>query len=223
MAAALGAVTGIGGGLILRPSLSLMGADLGLATFTSAAAVFTMAVVSITTRRVWKTGIGMTRLATLAGGSIVGAFGGAFLLRFLSPLIVGLALLVTMIAMGALLLLKSRLKPRLIDSHLASAGVGAGTGLLSGLFGIGGGPFQMLALMLLFGSKPKDAVVQSLFIAMLASASALVQYVLAGIADASLLAFVLPGSVAGGLAGYALAKHLSDRVVVVMLFVVILG
>ena len=222
LSTAVGALSGIGGGLIIRPSLSLLGVSLGLATFTSAASVFVMSAVTVVARQAWKTSIKFGRLIYLAVGSVVGAFAGAYVLRFLSPVLVSVCLIAVMAFMGALLILKKYIKPRVITNPFLGSGVGFSTGFLSGLFGIGGGPFQMIALMFLFGSKPKEAVVQSLFIAMLASGASLIQYWFNGFADLSLLIYVLPGSILGGLVGYFVAKRVSDKFVVILLFMLVL-
>ncbi|MCL2870466.1 MAG: sulfite exporter TauE/SafE family protein [Coriobacteriia bacterium] len=221
LSAAIGSVTGIGGGLIIRPSLSVLGADIGLASFTSAACVFVMSAVSITTRRVWETNIEFRHLIFLAAGTIVGAFAGAYVLLFLSPVLISVLFIVVMIAIGVLLVLRRYIRPRITTNPFLGAAIGLITGFFSGLFGIGGGPLQMVALMYLFGSKPKDAVLQSLFIAMLASAAALIQYSINGFADFSLLLYVIPGGILGGLIGGVVSKYIKEGTVVVLLFVVI--
>jgi uncharacterized membrane protein YfcA len=222
-AATFGSVTGIGGGLIVRPSLSLLGAGIGLASFTSAAAVFVMASISVTMRRVWRTGIELKHLGFLAVGSIMGAFLGAYILQFLTPLVVSVLMATVMTLIGVLLIVKRFFKPRVITNPFLSVALGVMTGFFAGLFGIGGGTLQMIVLMYLFGSKPKEAVVQSLFIAMLASAAALIQYSINGFADFSLLMYVIPAAVLGGLIGGVVSKRISARLVIVLLFTAILG
>ena len=220
-ASALGSVTGIGGGLIIRPALTVMGFDVGLATFTSAASVFVMSCFSIVARRVWKTDIEMSSLGLLAVGSIAGAFAGAYILSFLQPVVVSLLFILFLMVIGALLIAKKHFSVRNISNPWLKIGIGLVVGVTAGLFGIGGGLMLMIALMYLFGSKPKEAVVQSLFVAMLASAAALIQYVINGFADFSLLVYVLPGSILGSIFGLLVAKRMQENTVVVLLLMIV--
>jgi len=220
-ASALGSVTGIGGGLIIRPALTTMGFDVGLATFTSAASVFVMSCFSIVTRRVWRTDIKLGSLGLLAAGSIAGAFVGAYILSFLRSVTVGILFIIFLTVIGALLVAKKRFTARSISSPLLKIGIGLVVGVTAGLFGIGGGLMLMIALMYLFGSKPKEAVVQSLFVAMLASAASLVQYVINGFADFSLLVYVLPGSILGGLFGLFMSKRMQENTVIMLLLMIV--
>ena len=220
-ASTVGSLTGIGGGLIIRPALTVMGFDVGLATFTSAASVFVMSCFSIVTRRVWKTDIEMGSLGLLAVGSIAGAFAGAYILSFLGPVTVSILFILFLMAIGALLIAKKHFSVRSISNPWLKIGTGLVVGVTAGLFGIGGGLMLMIALMYLFGSKPKEAVVQSLFVVMLASAASLVQYTVNGFADFSLLVYVLPGSILGGVLGLFIAKRMQENTVVVLLLVIV--
>jgi len=217
-ATTIGAMSGIGGGLIIRPSLSLMGIGLGLATFTSAACVFAMSFVTATTRKVWKTNIPFKHLVFLATGSILGAFAGAYALLFLDAIVVSVLFIIAMIINIVLLRIRDSVQARTVTNPLLGIVVGFFAGLLAGLFGIGGGLVQMVALMYLYGSKPKEAVVQSLFIAMMSSGAALIQYWINGFADTSLLPYVIPGAILGGLIGGLIAKRMKDTQITALLY-----
>ena len=223
LSATLGAISGIGGGLVMRPALSLMGVELGLATFTSAVAVFTMSIFSVVTRRVWKLGVPMKSLALVAAGSIAGAFAGAYALSFLQAITVSALFIAFLSAIGILLLIKNRFTVRSMKSPALMITVGAISGVFAGLFGIGGGLLLMIALMYLFGSRPKDAVVQSLFITMLTSAAALLQYGINGFANPDLLLYVIPGSLLGGLLGFWAIKLMRETAVTVVLLLIVIG
>jgi len=221
-ATTIGAVSGIGGGLIIRPSLSLMGIGLGVATFTSAACVFVMSFVTATTRRVWKTDVPFKHLVFLAIGAIVGAFAGAYTLIFLDSITVAILFIASMVINIIMLRLRETVQSRTVTNPALGLGVGFATGFLAGLFGIGGGLVQMVALMYLYGSKPKDAVVQSLFIAMMSSGAALIQYTINGFADLSLLPYVIPGAILGGLIGGVIAKRMQDKTVTTLLYILMI-
>jgi len=220
ISAIIGSLAGIGGGIILRPALSLLGVGSVLVSFTTASFVLAMAVINITTRRIWTMDIKYKRLVYLAAGSTIGAFFGAFTLRFINSFFIDIAFIVVMLILIFLLIVKKHIRSLSTDNPVLSILIGFGTGFLSGLFGIGGGPFQMIALLFLFDSKPKEAVIQSIFITMLTSAVSLLSYTLNGFADLSVSIYVVPGGIAGALIGSILIKKLEEKHITMMLVII---
>lgn len=93
---------------------------------------------------------------------------------------------------------------------LRLAGVGVVTGLLSGLFGVGGGFVIVPALVLFIGLPMLQAVATSLAIITVVASAGFVGYLLqAPAALSSALPAVLAGSFAGMLAGTGLAPRLA--------------
>lgn len=86
---------------------------------------------------------------------------------------------------------------------------GLGTGLLSGLFGVGGGFVVVPALMLLVGLSISEAVATSLLVIVVVAASGFVSAAMLMPLSWPLLAWLSAGSLAGMLAGSALSRYLA--------------
>ena len=195
---------------MIRPSLSMLGVGTGLASFTSSSTVFSMSAVNLLSRRVWRLEINVRRVVFMAAGSVAGAFAGAYALNYIGDRMISIGFILVLLGISILTGCKRKIKPLGLDSALLQWGVGGGTGFLSGLFGIGGGPFQMGALLLLFGLNPKEAALQSIFITMLTSAASVIQYGLNGFMDFSICLYTIPGGIIGGLLGGVVSKHIKQ-------------
>lgn len=102
--------------------------------------------------------------------------------------------------------------------------LGAATGVLSGLFGVGGG-FVIVPALVLFGGLPlRSAVGTSLLVVALVSASGVLAHLWAGRAlDPALAATFVVGGLAGLVVGQTLARRLSAPVLERTFAVAILG
>jgi len=205
----LGALVGIGGGMIIRPVLAFMEVDKGLASFTSAITVFSMAVINLLIHKMHKTPIDIKNNAFMAIGSVIGGFAGGSLLGLASTMFVNIGFIVALAAVLFVIMFRDKLPQRIVKNPVAAMGIGLCTGLMSGFFGIGGGPFQVAALITFFGYKPKDAAVQSILITMLTTASSLIGYTINGDANFSLAVYMIPAAVIGGILGAQLNRKFS--------------
>jgi len=187
----LAGILGIGGGLLLVPALIFAGVETTLqATATSLIGVF-LSATSGSIRNLkagqlkWKASLG------LAGFGIITAQIGAWLGTRVSDAVLSLGfaslLLITIYLMG----LKKRLAARNGESEaeakeksgfqlLPIAGIGLTAGLLSGLFGVGGGVVMVPLQMLILGEDIKAAVRTSLGAIVAIAASGLIQHTAQG-------------------------------------------
>lgn len=219
----LGGTIGIGGGMIIRPILTFVGTGKELASFTSAFTVMVMAVSNLTMHRLKGGRIEIKSSLTLALGSITGGFSGASLLTLASENFVNVGYIVIMTLVFLLVYFKVYLPDILITRPLSVFVIGVITGGMSGFFGIGGGPFQMAALILLLGYESKAAVIQSVFITLVTALSALTRYGMAGYVDFSIAVTMVPAAVAGGILGGVLNKKLTDRQITLVFSVTIMA
>jgi uncharacterized membrane protein YfcA len=88
-------------------------------------------------------------------------------------------------------------------------GLGLGTGVLAGFFGIGGGFVIVPGLMLATGMPILNAVGSSLFVIATFGTVTAANYAVSGMVDWRIAALFLIGGTLGGLFGTALASHLS--------------
>jgi uncharacterized membrane protein YfcA len=181
---AVAGVLGIGGGLLIVPVLTIAGLSLVQATATSLVGVFLSAVSGSVQN--WRAGrLNLTYALGLAIFGIPTAQLGAWLADRLPEawLAFGFAglMLVTMYFMH----LKQQLKQATAANNEKAAqprrllpviGIGLLAGLLSGLFGIGGGAVMVPLQMLLLGESIKAAVRTSLGAIVLISVSGLAQH-----------------------------------------------
>jgi uncharacterized protein len=176
----LSALLGIGGGLVMVPLLTWMGLPIASATATSLVAVF-LSSLSATLRNVEQRDVdGRVAIGLSLSGMVTAQFGAAAAARLPDrPVSLGFALLLglTIYLMGLKRQLNSAaIEPNLVGTSIGPViAIGSVAGLLSGLFGVGGGvimvPLQLLAL----GSPIKAAVRTSLGAIVLISLSGLVQ------------------------------------------------
>ena len=247
-AATFGSIVGLGGGIILVPMLILLGprltgADIGHGTAvgTSLAVLIVTALAStlsyakekrVDFRSGWLLFI-TSGPAAMLGSALTGRFqGGAFQLSF------G----VFMLLMAGLLVARDYLKPINRDwpiqrSYTDPAGavheygfslppalaVGFGVGLVSGLFGIGGGSLFVPVMVLLFRFPPHVATATSMFVIFLSSILGSGVHAWMGEVDFYLLLALIPGAWLGGKLGASIAGRMTGRGLLWLLRVTLLA
>lgn len=233
LACSVGALTGMGGGVIIKPVFDAIGAhNLVSISFYSSMAVFTMAVVS--TIRQWKNGVTFKRnqAFVMIIGSVMGGFLGNLTFEHLlvifpkESMVQWIQIVITVISLlFALLYTWRNWQSFNLKSLWWYLGVGVVLGYLASLLGIGGGPINVALLMLCFGLPIKTATVFSIVTILFSQLSKLVTI---GFTlgyqefDLTILAAVIPASIIGGLLGARLSKVLMDRIVLVAYQVVVI-
>ena len=234
LANSVGAVSGMGGGVIIKPVFDFIGAhDVASISFYSSVAVFTMSLVS--TYRQLKNGIKINwkNIVWLAMGSIIGGYLGNYLFELIQSLFQSEAVTQgTQIGLTCITLLFAFLYSRnnfvafQLRSVLNYAGCGLILGTLASLLGIGGGPINVSLLMLMFSMPIKDATVYSICTIFFSQLSKIVTIGITtgfGRFDLSMLLFIIPAAMLGGLIGARLSKVLSsDKVALVFQIVILL-
>lgn len=215
-ATALGALVGVGGGLVIRPLLAFLGVNKELASFTSSAAVLAMAAVTLLTYRRKHVKIEIHKTGFMAAGSVAGGFLGGGLIPLVSNEAINIGYIVVLGVVAVLAVFKNKLVRKREVGKPGAVVIGGISGVLSGIFGIGGGPFQMAALMICFRMRAKDAAVQSIFITLLTTASALARYAISGAWDFSIAVYMIPTAVVGGIVGGLLNRKMRSPVVRVL-------
>lgn len=212
----IGAIVGVGGGLVIRPMLGFFDVAKGLASFSSAACVFCMGIVSLITTVKKGAKIQIKETVMLAMGSICGAFIGGACIKLVSGEFIKIGYIFAMIFVLVCMAARKHMPRIKLKNPLLQFLAGTVTGGLSGFFGIGGGPFQMTALLLLFDLEPKEAAVQSIFITLLTTTSSLIQYAVSGYWDFSLAVYMIPMAVLGGFIGGLLNRNFDNKYVSVL-------
>ena len=222
-ATTVGALTGMGGGVIIKPLLDMLGNfDVETIGVLSSITVFAMSIVSVGRQVMQKTSIDLRVALPLALGSVAGGLLGQELLE----VIVGTApknqvtavqnavLAVLILCVFVYMCNKSRIKSLSIHGLIPALLVGTFLGMCSSFLGIGGGPINVALIIFLFGYDTKSAAVCSLITIFFAQISKLGSVALStgfGVFDLSMLIVMVPGAIAGGFLGASLNKKLPEK------------
>lgn len=239
-ATTLGAFVGLGGGVIIKPVLDFIGAEPRMQVdFLSAAAVFTMSVVSTGKQLKNKVSFDKNIILFIAFGSIAGGFLGGFCMDLLSVAAeqgiirciqaFTLALLLTAVS---IYVAKER-KSFHIRNNFAILLVGLLLGFIASFLGIGGGPINVAVLTLFFSLSVKESAVYSVAIIFFSQLSKLITiFVSSGIQPYAhqwkTLIFILPAAIIGGIIGSKFNRRFNDKLirktfVTVMILLIILN
>ena len=221
-ATCLGAVAGLGGGVIIKPVLDLVGYhDVASIGIYSSCAVFAMCVVSLVRRLRSGFDFDRTVVAFVSVGSLAGGLVGE---KIFSLAVQGLPqgtvkalqaglLAVTLGAVLVYVVRQERMPQLRLASPVAIFAAGLGLGVISVFLGIGGGPLNVACMTLLFSFGMKEATVYSLATIFFSQVSKLGMNALTGTLFAVGLGFmpvVVVPAVVGGLVGTRLSQSLDD-------------
>lgn len=229
----LGAFVGLGGGVIIKPLLDLIGRDtVDVVNFISTCAVFSMSISSSIKHIRNKTKIDFRFVITLSIGAVIGGIlgSGTFnllierfdleLLKGIQGLILGLLLVASVIYIN----LKNK-KSFDIKSPVGIALVGLTLGFIASFLGVGGGPINVAFLVLFFSMSMKESAVYSVIIIFFSQLSKLISMgVSQSVPQVSIvtLAVAIVCAVLGGILG-AWANNRSSEKTVKVIFTVIIS
>ena len=230
----LGAVSGMGGGVITKPILDFIGYHPVVSvSFYSTVAVFTMSIAA-TVRQIksgptfkWKMILWISASAILGG--VLGNIVFEQLLNRLSDdsLVTEIQIVITVISLAfAFLYMKFNWKSRHLNHAFYYVICGFSLGFLASLLGIGGGPINVALMMLMFGIDIKEATVYSICTIFFSQFAKLVTISFSsGFAehDLSILFFIIPAAILGGTMGAKLNQKMPpERVKLIFQFVIAL-
>ncbi len=239
-ASIVGAICGIGGGVIIKPLLDFFGTgDAATVSFLSGCTVLMMSLYSversITTN---ENQVEFSVATPLAIGAAVGGVIGkqifsAILAASANVQLVGLiqSACLALVTFGTLVytLRKDKIKTHRLEGKLPCVLVGLVLGVMSSFLGIGGGPINLVVLFYLFSMDTKTAAQNSLYIILFSQFASLVTTLVTGnLPEFEMIAllFMILGGVAGGIAGRTLNRKLTARAVdklFICLMVIIIG
>lgn len=216
IATTIGALAGLGGGVIIKPSLDLLGHyDLSTISMLSTFTVFSMAVVS--TYKQIKKGFSIEkRLVFMAIGATLGGILGQQLFKLLltamdSDLAAGMQSIMLAVLL-VIVLFKKYLPDWDVQNPIVILLVGLTLGTTASFLGIGGGPINVAVIMMFLKMDIKEAAVASVFVILLSQLSKILSTTvtggMAGI-DFSMLVFMIPAAIAGGFLGFKLNRNLA--------------
>ncbi len=225
-ASIIGAISGIGGGVIIKPVMDVV-SGLGVSTisFLSSTTVLSMATVSLIRSRKSPVSINVKNTSMMAVGGILGGLAGKNLFDlvksgFGNDKVIGISqsVFLFIITLGVLLfyIFKQQIKPQHHKSMLFSIFVGLVLGGFASFLGIGGGPINLAVLYFFFSMDSKTAALNSIFIIFFSQVANLLFTILSGnlpeFEPASLIIMII-GGITGGLTGSFISHRMTNRAV----------
>ena len=211
-AGAVGSVTGLGGGIVMVPALTAAGVPPVAAVSNSLFAVLASAAGS--SAAYWR-----QRRAEYAAGvrlglvSAPGTVAGAVASSEAAPAEFRVLFAALLVASGAYVLLRHRLRPSRASGARAVAGTAAASfaaGAVSAFFGVGGGVVFVPLLVVALGMDLRRAAPTSQVILLFAASSGAAAHYAMGHPDVVAAAYLSAGALLGGFAGAAASRGMGE-------------
>ncbi len=222
----LGSIIGLGGGIIIVPVLTFLGFPPTLTASNSIFAVFSNAVassISYAKQRRIEYSIGL-KLGLL---SIPGTIIGAFVSSEITPQFFKILFALILISASIYIFSKRKIEPKNynLSKQIMILAIGASffAGIISGLFGVGGGIIFVPLMVIAMGLSMKNAAPTSQFILLFASASALITHTLLGHPDFYQALLLSAGAFVGGLVGARLSLEIKENALKILISVVMIA
>lgn len=219
----LGASAGLGGGVIIKPVLDFINVhDLATISFLSSSAVFTMAIYSTIKQYLNKVKFDYAMIALVAVGAIIGGNIGSNVFSYLLTVMDNRMLKFMQAVMLAVLLIiviinvNTKHRNLCVRNRAVTLFIGLLLGAISSFLGIGGGPINVAVFVFFFSVDMKTATVYSIATILFSQASKLISIGLNsgfGSFDLSLLIFVLPAAILGGIFGTKLNRKADEKTI----------
>lgn len=225
-ASIVGAICGIGGGVVIKPVLDLL--QLGTVStinFLSGCTVLSMSLYSVCKGMLRReSNVEFSTGTPLAIGAVLGGIAGKELFSavkrvFANGEMVGgvQAIALGIITVGTLLytIKKANIRTRHITSKALCVMIGLLLGIMSSFLGIGGGPINLVVLGYLFSMDSKTAAANSLYIILFSQLASLISTAFSGFPEFEpvVLALMVAGGIGGGIVGRALNKKMDNQAV----------
>jgi len=225
VAGVLGSIIGFGGGIIVVPVLLFLGIPPTVAASSSLFAAFSNATassISYSRQRRINYSLGL-KLGLL---SIPGTIIGAYISSEITPPVFKILIAIVLIASSFYIFLNRRIQSKKINlsTKIMIIAISASffSGIISALFGIGGGIIFVPLMVIAMGISMKFAAPTSHFILLFAAASGAIIHSLMGHSDYTLAAFLAIGAFGGGLLGARLSIEIKEKWLKILISVVMI-
>lgn len=240
LASTVGAICGVGGGVIIKPVLDLFGvASVSTVSFLSGCTVLSMTCYSVCKNLLARENrVDFSTGTPLAVGAALGGVLGKQLFAmvkamFPNPEMVGCvqASCLAVVTVGTFVYTwkKASIRTLTVTSKTACVIIGLALGLMSSFLGIGGGPINLVVLFFFFSMETKTAAQNSLYIILFSQIASLITTIVSRQVpqfEIPVLLLMIAGGIGGGIVGRSLNKKLSNTAVdrlFLLLMAVIIG
>ncbi|OUZ19274.1 sulfite exporter TauE/SafE family protein [Enterococcus cecorum] len=229
----IGSISGIGGGIIIKPIFDYVAFDSVMTTsFYSSVAVFVMSIVSTIRQVQAGQKLDFINIANLAWGSILGGYLGSLTFDYLLSLSGTKSSQLVQIVLTMAMLIFSLLSTKNIFKHYYLIKIrwyiffGVFLGFLSSFLGIGGGPINVAVFIIFFGIPIKIATIYSITTILFSQISKIISLLVLSHFNnysVTVLIYIVAAGLIGGLLGAKFSRILTaDKVAIVFQTVVLL-
>ena len=226
-ASIVGAVCGIGGGVIIKPLLDAFKfLDVSQISFLSGCTVLSMSAYSVVKSKLsGKKEIDILTVLPVAIGGAIGGIAGKWLFSFVKSLsdnpnrvgvVQAVCLLIVTLFTLVYTIFKDKIKTKKLKGLSVLVTVGLLLGIMSSFLGIGGGPINLVVLFYLFSMTTKEAVITSLYIIFISQIASLGTSIIAKTVPefpVQILIFMAAGGILGGVVGRIINRKIEDKTV----------
>lgn len=220
-ASTVGAVSGIGGGVLIKPILELMNTfSHQQLSLISTLTVFSMSTFAILLNFIKKENlVKFEKIIFLSLGSAFGGFGGKYIVDILKKSLSSTSTISTiqsialaLLTLGSLIFIikKKSIKTYKLKNQKISFLIGFSLGVISSFLSIGGGPINLVILFFFFSFDAKTAAQSSLFVIFFSQISSL-SYTFVFSSFPKLDLIYLIGMPASGILGAIIGSKLSRK------------
>ena len=228
LASTVGAICGIGGGVIIKPVLDSTGVmPVTAVSFLSGCTVLSMSLVSIYKALRAKQDFMFDKLfaIVLALGAVCGGLAGKALYQEILKRLdhtdyVGAVqasvLLVLTVGTLAYNVFKKKIPTKHLQSRIVIFFIGIVLGMMSSFLGIGGGPMNLVVLFFFFSMTTKQAAMYSIFVIMFSQTASLISAVIKGNIPEFhplILVLMIACGILGGFTGSTINKKIDNKTV----------
>ena len=225
LASVAGAICGIGGGVIIKPTLDLFHLDsVATVSFLSGCTVLAMSCYSVTKAlRAGDSKVDLKLGTPLALGAAVGGVAGKQMFGVISAQFAETAGAVQAaclfaITLGTMVytLCKGRIRTKRIFKAWLCVVIGLLLGIMSSFLGIGGGPINLVVFYYFFSMDTKTAAQNSLYVILISQITSLAFTLITASVPAfswASLALMVAGGIGGGMLGRQCNKRMDNKAV----------
>lgn len=218
IASILGAIAGFGGGVMIRPAIDAFGTyDISTIIMLSSITVLVMSTVS--SINYIKYGIKYDlKIVFLILGALIGGLLGKYIYDLFASLVSNSsarAIQASILLALLFFILFRKYYPHFkVDNKIITLISGLIMGLISAFLGIGGGPINVVIMCMIFSIDVKESAAYSIYIILFSQLSSVgFISITTGLKryDLSMLLFMIPAAVIGGIIGTYLNRRLVSK------------
>lgn len=233
-----GSIAGLGGGVIIKPMLDMIGYhDVNTISLYSSVAVFSMCIVSIYKQLKNGFTFDIKVISIICIGSVIGGLVGENIFTELIKVLdneyvkalQAILLLISLIGIVSYTKYKESVKKLKIENAYLTFCIGLFLGAFSIFLGIGGGPLNVTVLLVFFSYSLKEATVYSIATIFFSQISKLSSIIFLGkIAqyDVSFIPIIIFSAIIGGYIGTIINQSLKEitiqKVYIILLYILII-